>query len=36
MNFQERAAERRHRAGTMARLVQRQDAVDRSFDYEFW
>jgi hypothetical protein len=35
MNLQERATERRNRAGAMARLVRRQDA-DRSFDYEFW
>lgn len=35
MNLHERAAERRNRAGTMARLVRRQDA-DRAFDYEFW
>lgn len=35
MNLQERAAERRNRAGVMARMVRRQDA-DRSFDFEFW
>lgn len=35
MGLEERAEERRQRAGTMHRLVKRENA-DRSFDYEFW
>ena len=35
MSFQERADKRRHRHGTMSKLVRRNEA-DRSFDFEFW
>ena len=35
MGLKERAEERRQRAGTMVRMVKREEA-DRSFDYEFW
>jgi hypothetical protein len=35
MGLKERAEERRRGAGTMGRLVKREEA-DRSFDYEFW